>query len=78
MSEKKRIDPRYIPSLADRRIREAMEKGDFDDLPGAGEPIPDLNDGYDPDWWAKKWVKREGLSREELAALLETRRDPRR
>ena len=57
------IDPRYIPSLADRRIREAMEQGKFDDLPGTGEPIPDLEDGYDPDWWAKKWVEREGLSK---------------
>ena len=76
MSDKrKKIDPRYIPSLADRRIREAMEKGEFDDLPGAGEPIPDLDDGYDPDWWAKKWVQREGLSREEVRALLEARRE---
>lgn len=77
MSEKKRkIDPKYIPSLADRRIREAMEKGEFDDLPGAGKPIPDLEDGYDPEWWTKQWVKREGLSRDELAALLEARRNP--
>ena len=75
MSEKKKIDPRLIPSLADRRIREAMERGEFDGLPGAGQPIPDLEDGYDPDWWAKKWVQREGLSREELAALLEARRN---
>ena len=76
MTEKK-IDPRYIPSLADRRIREAMEKGEFDDLPGAGKPIPDLEDGYDPEWWTKQWVKRQGLSREELTALLEARREER-
>ena len=74
MREKKRIDPKYIPSLADRRIREAMEKGEFNDLPGSGEPIPNLQDGYDPDWWTKQLVKREGLSREELTALLEARR----
>ena len=29
--------------LAESRIREAMESGDFDDLPGAGEPV-DLDD----------------------------------
>ena len=76
MSEKKKkIDPRYIPSLAERRIREAMQQGEFDDLPGSGEPIPDLEDGYDPAWWTKKWARREGLTREELAAFLDTRRD---
>ena len=77
MSEKKKIDPRYIPSLAERRIREAMQQGEFDNLLGSGAPIPDLEDGYAPAWWTKKWVRREGLSREGLAAFLETRRDRR-
>ena len=72
--KKKQIDPKYIPSLADRRIREAMERGEFDDLPGAGKPIPDLEDGYDPEWWTKKWAQREGLTGEELKAFLEARR----
>ena len=26
-------------SLVDQKIREAMEQGEFDDLPGKGEPI---------------------------------------
>lgn len=43
----------------ERRIREAIERGEFDDLPGSGQPIPDLND--DPLWWVKKWVERERL-----------------
>ena len=43
----------------ERKIREAMARGEFDDLPGAGEPIPDLND--DPMWWVKKWVERERI-----------------
>jgi hypothetical protein len=43
----------------ERKIREAMARGEFDDLPGAGEPIPDLND--DPLWWVKKFVERERL-----------------
>jgi len=43
----------------ERKIREAMARGEFDNLPGAGEPIPDLDD--DPNWWVKKWVKRERL-----------------
>lgn len=29
-------------SWIDRQIREAQERGEFDDLPGAGEPIKGL------------------------------------
>jgi DnaJ-like protein len=32
-----------LDAIADRRIREAQERGDFDDLPGAGAPL-DLGD----------------------------------
>ena len=45
----------------ERKIREAMERGEFDDLPGAGRPL-DLSDAYDPDWWVKRFMQREGLS----------------
>ena len=44
---------------AERKIREAMDRGEFDDLPGSGQPLPDLND--DPMWWLKRWVTRERL-----------------
>ena len=46
-------------SVADRQIREAMERGEFDDLPGTGEPLPDAGAQYDPAWWAKKWIERD-------------------
>ncbi|SDE13626.1 DUF1992 domain-containing protein [Nocardioides lianchengensis] len=45
----------------DQQIRVAMERGDFDDLPGAGKPIGDLGSSHDPDWWVKKLVERERL-----------------
>lgn len=38
-----------------------MEAGEFDDLPGAGKPIPDLDRPYDPEWWARKLIERERL-----------------
>jgi hypothetical protein len=38
-----------------------MAAGEFDHLPGAGKPIPDLGGEDDPAWWAKKWVERERL-----------------
>lgn len=55
-------------SLAERQLREAAERGEFDDLPGAGKPIPDLDKGYDPNWWAKEWLRRTKL--EDAAADL--------
>ena len=48
-----------------------MARGEFDDLPGAGKPIPNLND--DPLWWVKKFVERERLR----DARREAGRDPR-
>ena len=39
-------------SLADRKIREAMEAGAFDNLPSKGKPIPlDTNPYEDPSMW---------------------------
>jgi len=48
-------------SWVDRQIREAEERGAFDDLPGAGKPLKNL-DRHDPDWWVKDLVAREQLS----------------
>jgi hypothetical protein len=46
----------------DLQVRQAMERGDFSDLPGAGKPIPDLGREHDPDWWIKKLVERENIA----------------
>ena len=50
----------WYESLAERRIREAQERGEFDNLPGAGKPL-DLGDPYDEDWWLKSVLRRENL-----------------
>src|SRR6478735_1868496 len=67
----------------DLQIKQAMERGEFDDLPGAGKPLGDLGSPYDRDWWLKKLIEREqitgvlppalGLRKEdaELEALLD-------
>jgi uncharacterized small protein (DUF1192 family) len=49
-------------SWIEEQIRRAQEDGQFDNLEGAGKPLPGLDNGYDPDWWAKKLVRREGVS----------------
>lgn len=50
---------RDFESAVDRQIREAAERGEFDDLPGSGRPLEDLGPVYDPAWWAKRFVRRE-------------------
>ena len=39
-----------------------MEQGAFDNLPGAGKPLPNLGQEYDPLWWVKQLAQREQLS----------------
>jgi hypothetical protein len=48
-------------SWAERQVREAIERGEFDNLPGAGQPIPGLNGRDDEDWWVKGLLEREQL-----------------
>lgn len=48
-------------SWVDKQIREATERGEFDNLPGSGKPLPDRNELYDEDWWLKQWIAREGV-----------------
>jgi hypothetical protein len=49
-------------SWIDGQIRVARERGAFDNLPGAGKPLPYLDQEYDPDWWVKQLVQREQIS----------------
>ena len=46
----------------ERQIREAEARGEFENLPGKGKPIEDLDRPHDPLWWVKQLVKRENLS----------------
>ncbi|MGB5758968.1 MAG: DnaJ family domain-containing protein [Acidimicrobiales bacterium] len=56
-------------SIADRRIREARAAGLFDDLPGAGKPLPDLHQERESGWWACRAIalERDKARYEELA-----------
>lgn len=44
----------------ERQIREATERGEFENLPGTGRPL-DLGDVDDPNWWVKRKMEREGI-----------------
>ncbi|GAB3213672.1 DUF1992 domain-containing protein [Marinactinospora thermotolerans] len=49
-------------SWVDRQIREATERGEFDNLPGAGKPIPDIDRRHDDMWWIRRKLREEGAS----------------
>ena len=49
-------------SWIERKIRESMDRGEFDNLPGRGEPLPDLARPYDELWWLRKKLREENLS----------------
>ena len=42
-------------------IQQAMRRGDFDNLPGAGKPLPNLH-VTDPDWWIKQKIENERIT----------------
>ncbi|WP_031465812.1 DUF1992 domain-containing protein [Sciscionella sediminilitoris] len=61
MTEKK---PRDMPfeSWVDKQVREASERGEFDDLPGYGKPLPGAGERYDELWWVKDKIRRENIT----------------
>lgn len=60
------VDPETVAvqkaSYVDQQIRAAMERGEFDNLPLEGKPIPGLDGTHDPDWWVRRLVEREQIS----------------
>ncbi|MEV0294733.1 DUF1992 domain-containing protein [Nocardia sp. NPDC050710] len=66
-------------SWIDKQIREATERGEFDNLRGAGEPIPGAGAPVDENWWLRGYLRREGVSSDVmLPASLLLRRDTER
>ena len=46
----------------DLQVRQAMERGEFENLPGQGKPIEGLTGKDDPDWWVRRLVERERIT----------------
>jgi hypothetical protein len=53
---------RHQQTWVDLQLRQARERGDFDDLPGYGKPLTGLGDAHDPDWWVKQLLEREQIA----------------
>jgi hypothetical protein len=49
---------RYVDVVIDQ----AMRRGEFDNLPLQGKPIPGLTGTHDPDWWVKGLIERENIT----------------
>jgi hypothetical protein len=50
--------PQEFETYPDRLIREAIEAGEFDHLPGRGKPLPDAGVVDDELWWVREWLRR--------------------
>ncbi|SCL55248.1 protein of unknown function [Micromonospora eburnea] len=48
-------------AAVEAQIRSAQERGEFDNLPGAGKPIPGRGLPYDESWWIKSFLERERI-----------------
>lgn len=57
---RQRMDDRAL--WVDTVVDQAIRRGEFDDLPLAGKPIPGLGGTHDPDWWLKNLVEREQIT----------------
>ena len=56
-------------SWIDQQINEAAERGAFDNLPGAGKPLPRRAGTDAIQAWLEDYLRREGVSGEELLPL---------
>lgn len=60
-------------SFAERRIRQAMAAGEFDQLPGFGQPIPEIDQPWDENSWVRRKLRDEQINA--LPPVLEARLD---
>lgn len=69
-----------VETWVDRLVRDAEARGAFTDLPGAGKPLPGIDEPLHEDWWIRQKLRSEDLPadgllppalllRKELAAL---------
>lgn len=64
-----------IERRIEREIRQATERGDFADLPGAGKPLPGAGEALPEDWWLRDKMRRENVGAEVLPTTLRLRKE---
>lgn len=71
-----RATAQAVSGWVDQQIQQAQRQGAFDDLPGAGRRLPDVDVRTDPDWWVRGLIERERLDLSEaLPGVMQLRRE---
>ena len=60
---------RAIQIVAEDKLRAAIAAGEFERLSGLGKPHPIFDEEYDPHWWIRRKLAREGLQDEAGATV---------
>jgi hypothetical protein len=60
-----------VKDPVEEQIKEAIARGDFDNLPGQGRPLPKGDEG--PGWWARRQI--EQMRRQDRLSELSARID---
>lgn len=61
MPDKPSFTTTSIRIVAEDKIKSAIAQGEFDNLPGMGEPCPLIDQPYHPLWWVMRKLQRENL-----------------
>lgn len=65
-----------VSTWVDQQIQQAQRQGAFEDLPGAGRPLQDVDVRSDPDWWVRGLIERENLDLSDaLPGVMQLRRE---
>ncbi|MGA9277163.1 DUF1992 domain-containing protein [Ilumatobacter sp.] len=74
MTERKPPDVSW-ESWIERQIQNGQHTGAFDDLPGTGRPIDDLDQPHDELWWVKAKLQRDDVVYTPPTIAIRTDRD---
>ncbi len=55
-------DPADQATWIDEVILAAQARGEFENLPGTGKPIPGAGTRDDDLWWVRSWVERNRVA----------------
>lgn len=59
-----------MENFIEQRLAQAAADGEFSDLPGSGQPIPNLDRPYDPNWWARTMIDKIKNEDERRATII--------
>lgn len=54
--------PAQVSSYVEQSVQQAIRAGAFDNLPGAGKPLPPIVSSRDPDWWIRNKIASERIT----------------